>query len=453
MKTLNRPMFKNGGPIKEGIMSGMQEPQAINTVGNNANRDMMGREKHAFFLPFLGANALRAGAMRMAPRAIQGIKNLFGTTKQFQGPVGSFTPGKLVASQMKKPPRIPSSGSYQGVKFTRTPGSTSPSGAPMGEQFVPNFLGRDPTVRLVGGTYKAVTNPRVTGLAGKAARVVFSPTGLVTGAFYAGGKFFDSDGNEIDKKTADEAGLYAGDKVGTSGAPGGGDPGMFLTPKEKKLSTEQKDKLVSDRIEANRKRYYKLMGIDKMNKNAAYDSLIDASKIIQEEGGDLKGSLKSGTLQNRIIQAISGNLDKSADLKKQIDAAILKGEITKDINLSDPTKQADLAYKKVATEKIQKDLSGGSLIDNILVGAKAAGGSNSTSNVYNSVLKTYKTQPIVLADTAETIKLRKGDDYTNDTALVKEIVDAQNKGPGIYIIDKTAVYIDEQGNASTLFQG
>lgn len=25
MKPLNRPMFKNGGPIKEGIMSGMQD--------------------------------------------------------------------------------------------------------------------------------------------------------------------------------------------------------------------------------------------------------------------------------------------------------------------------------------------------------------------------------------------------------------------------------------------
>ena len=47
----------------------------------------------------------------MAPRAIQGIKNLFGTTKQFQGPVGSFTPGKLVASAQKGV-RIPSSGTY-----------------------------------------------------------------------------------------------------------------------------------------------------------------------------------------------------------------------------------------------------------------------------------------------------------------------------------------------------
>ena len=42
MRPLNRPMFKMGGPIKEGIMDGMKEPQAINTVGNNANRDIMG---------------------------------------------------------------------------------------------------------------------------------------------------------------------------------------------------------------------------------------------------------------------------------------------------------------------------------------------------------------------------------------------------------------------------
>ena len=30
------------------------------------------------------------------------------------------------------------------------------------------------------------------------------------------------------------------------------------------------DKINKDRIEANRKRYYKLMGIDKMNKDAVY---------------------------------------------------------------------------------------------------------------------------------------------------------------------------------------
>ena len=62
-----------------------------------------------------------------------------------------------------------------------------------------------------------------------------------------------------------------------------------------------------------------MMGLDEMKKDAVYDSLIDASKIVQEEGADLRGSIKSGTLQNRIIQAISKQLDKSPELKKQID--------------------------------------------------------------------------------------------------------------------------------------
>ena len=47
MRPLNRPMFKMGGPVKEGIMDGIKEPQATFGVGNNANRDpRTGREKH-----------------------------------------------------------------------------------------------------------------------------------------------------------------------------------------------------------------------------------------------------------------------------------------------------------------------------------------------------------------------------------------------------------------------
>ena len=91
-----------------------------------------------------------------------------------------------------------------------------------------------------------------------------------------------------------------------------------------------------DRINETKQRYYKLMGIDKMNKDAVYDSLIDASKVVQQEGADLKGAIRSGSLQTQIIDAISKNLDKSADLKKQIDAAVLKGEIEKDIKRNDP---------------------------------------------------------------------------------------------------------------------
>jgi hypothetical protein len=72
MKPLNRPMFRYGGPIKEGIMDGIKEPQAVNTVGNNANRDASGREKHAFFVPALYGAGM--AALRFLPAAYRGFK-------------------------------------------------------------------------------------------------------------------------------------------------------------------------------------------------------------------------------------------------------------------------------------------------------------------------------------------------------------------------------------------
>ena len=58
MRPLNRPMFRYGGPIKEGIMTGMKEPQAINTVGSPlAPTDASGRQAYA--LPLLAPLAFK----------------------------------------------------------------------------------------------------------------------------------------------------------------------------------------------------------------------------------------------------------------------------------------------------------------------------------------------------------------------------------------------------------
>jgi hypothetical protein len=191
MRPLNRPMFRYGGPIKEGIMDGIREPkrdgnivggrQSPKLAGAHPLKDASGREHH--LLPAgiaigAGLNALRMGAMRMAPRAITGIKNFFRTqtgTKSVpkQGPIFQM-PAKTTYSK-----------GYSGT----VPGRTITAGTGEAPVYAPNFLGRDPTVRLVGGTYKAITNPAVAGFAGKTARFVFSPTGLVAGAIYAGGKF------------------------------------------------------------------------------------------------------------------------------------------------------------------------------------------------------------------------------------------------------------------------
>ena len=439
MRPLNRPMFKYGGPIKEGIMSGMKDKQAINTVVNNANVDAMGREKHAFFLPFLGANALRMGAMRVAPRAIQGIKNLFRTqvgTKSVQKAGPTFQmPGGNVYSKGFPGGKVPA----------KTIGPGTAEVPVMGPTKFGAYLQSDPLIATGSKVVQGLVSPTSKGLVQKGARLVFSPTGLVAGAYYAGGKFFDKDGNEIPEEVVNEQGL-------TTGRQFTGDEEMIGDPRQPLPDSKPKPSK-SEENEALKQKYYKIMGLDKMKKDAVYDSLIDASRIVQEEGADLKGSLKSGTLQNKIIQAISGQLDKSAALKKQIDAAILKGEITKDIKANDPAEKNKAKLVEKQIELADQKLSGGTLIDNISEGIKNSGGANSTSNVYNAVLKTYKTEPEVLADTTEAAKFRKSDNYTTDAALVKTIVETQGKGPGIYILDKTAIYVDEQGNASTLFQG
>ena len=130
-------MFRYGGPIKEGVMSGIREPRknggpaGIGLVGDQRYPKTNGREHHAIFLAGAAVpaalTAARVGAMRALPAAARyakqglgAVRNFFAKPKQFQGPVGSstMTPGKFTA---QKGVRIPSSGTYSGVKFT--PGS------------------------------------------------------------------------------------------------------------------------------------------------------------------------------------------------------------------------------------------------------------------------------------------------------------------------------------------
>ena len=431
MKPLNRPMFKYGGPIKEGIMSGMKDNrQAINTVGSPlAPTDSSGRQGYAFPL---------------IPAAITGLSTLGRFALR---PLGKFVSRKIGPGTFTQPKKYLGYSEY-GMPITQAAKTIQKAG-PTGSVniFQPNVVGKylmqSPEGRFIMGA---------SGKAGAAGKKVFdtakslakSPSIVGSVLFYGGGKLLpDGTPDPEDPKNYKPV-----DKGGKSGAPGGGDPDMFLTPRP-----DDPKKTKSEENEALKQKYYKIMGLDKMKKDAVYDSLIDASRIVSEEGGDLKGSIKSGTLQNKIIQAISGQLDKSAALKKQIDAAILKGEITKDIKANDPAEKNKARLVEKQIELADQKLSGGSLIENIEAGKKAAGGANSTANVYNSVLRTYKTEPTVLANTTEAAEFRKSDNYTTDAALVKTIVETQGKGSGIYILDKTVVYIDENGNASTLALG
>jgi hypothetical protein len=344
MRPLNRPMFRYGGPIKEGIMKGMKEPQAVNTVGSPlAPKDETGRGGYALPLIPLAFQAARFAlkplgtlAMRQALKSglIRGTGA--GTVRGGLGTSRALTPADMTTKLSFNPNKLGQYflGSPEGKFLTGQGGKISK----FAKKAVTGTL-RSPTATLLtAGTLTDILP------GGKP----FGPDKYLPNIL---GQRFDEQGNKIpgtgffnpDKVEKGETeGMKRVETIGAGeGSTGGGvtdDP-------------DKKRKIDNDRIEATKKRYYELMGIDKMKKDAAYDSLIDASKIVQQEGTDLKGAIKSGNLQTQIINAISKNLDKSADIKRQIDAAILKGEIQKDVASAD---SVDKDLKKARIKQLER---------------------------------------------------------------------------------------------------
>ena len=335
MRPLNRPMFKYGGPIKEGIMTGMKDKAAL--VGDPVfPKGPDGRSKH--FLNFVipaGIQALRFAARpfgQFLMRQSRGGKMLgLKPREQFvPNPVGRYFMASPEAKFLTGAGGAASKfvgGALKGLKrsplgLTVTAGTLTdilPGGKPFGpDKFLPNILGQrfDEQGNKIPGT----------------------------------GLFNPADGSQA----AGSGEMKVVEEIGASGTGTGS-----VDPKKLK-------ELNDNRIERTKKRYYELMGLDKMKKGAVYDSLIDASKAVQEEGADLKGAIKSGTLQNKIISAISKNLDKSADIKRQIDAAVLKGEIEKDIRGADTTDKRLKEAKIKSLDRADKQASASGVISSIL---------------------------------------------------------------------------------------
>ena len=76
--------------------------------------------------------------------------------------------------------------------------------------------------------------------------------------------------------------------------------------------------------------YRKIMDIEGMSKDAAYDSLIDASRAVLDNPGTLKEGLKDGTLMSKIIGTTSKRFDKPKDTKDAINTLILKNQMAAD---------------------------------------------------------------------------------------------------------------------------
>ena len=292
MRTLTRPMFNMGGPIKQGVMHGIREPYAHGSraalVGNPVYPKTGGREHH------MAVKVAQYGLPRVMPhlkRAVPRIKKAGQTFKDW----ASRTFGRDIPQNVGT--------TTVGGKAVQTVGT--------GSVWTPKgWVARDPIYRVGRKAYEG------RGLLGKPLRWAWDTARTPTGALgigYGGYQYLKGDG------TPD-----AGDAVTGVMKPGG-------YPKAEKKTKEAQAAFANKQRSERVQKYMDMMGYDRSKKTAIADALIDASKIVSDRGTlDLKNI---GTdLINPIIQATSKRLDKPEQIREAVGLMATKAEIEKDLS-------------------------------------------------------------------------------------------------------------------------
>jgi len=312
MRTLTRPMFNMGGPIKQGIMHGIREPKkhggptGTGLVGDQRYPKTKGREHHGFFLGALPWLA------RFGPAAYRGWKASRAFTPWSQN-LGKWGRTKDMFWP-KKALRAPMAASGEGAGFTtgsfiRSNPLTSIGLASMAPQA--GALGYNvgkAGVKALPGALKRYADMVIPGDQSRWWKDKEPPTGVPLSP-------------NIQKKVAEAEEL--------------------AKKKTKEFALQQRN----TRVE----KYLKMMGYDRAKKTAIADALIDASKIVGDRGTlDLKNIGQD--LINPIIQATSKRLDKPEQIREAVGLMATKAEIEKD--LEDPS------IKALRLEQL-KELRGG----------------------------------------------------------------------------------------------
>jgi hypothetical protein len=355
-------MFKYGGDVKrQGIMHGMnglrdggiattmadatgyagggmannQGPRRAALVGNPAYPvGPDGRTGHVAPILIGAGMGLRA----LAPLAMRYAAKPFGNfvRRQFMGPNTATVGGRKLLGK--------SPAGYSKEMFQMRP-----------------FFANDPLVKagMAGSGYIG----KGLKFAGKLAKgAVTTPTGLaLTGAsltdIFPGGKpfgpdkyvanlfgqRFDEDGNKVEGSFFGKLKPKALTKTAT------GDRGSLLktdsAPKE--LTTAEKETKDKERLS----KIYKLLGVDKAQRNAASKALVDVSRYIDEGGKDTVSKKNIGSTISKAISSFDKRLDKADQLKEAAGVMMAKSY------LDGGDKAQDREYKQVMIDAKKKEMN------------------------------------------------------------------------------------------------
>ena len=396
MRPLNRPMFRMGGPIKEGIMSGIQEPRQGYKKGKIVS---------SILNKIPGGQKIISGTKDIIPRTINKIKNFYKTPPSTSKDLVIYN----AADAAKKNPA-----------------------------FLTNrYLFEKGIKPVAGGIYKT-------------AKGVLPYAGVGTIAASGGLGIY----NMLKDPKIDDDGISQINKTKAAiGMPENltirKDPGtsQLIADKINKDTKQTAEELRKKNVE----RYRDIMDIKGMNKDAAYNSLIAASQLINESG-DFKGDIKSGRLINDIIQATSKQFDKPKATKDAIDTLILKGEIEKDLKASDPAAKlaAELTGKRI--DVLNKQLAGDTLQDTVNAIYAKTGAFPSGSGLA-SVARTKGIDVKEVAKSEDINNFIEQNPGKDAVDFMVSIVQANiEKGtpvePGAYVVKDRIIVIDSEGNVS-----
>jgi len=396
-------MFRYGGPIKEGVMNGIREPKrnggsmANNEgprraalVGNPIYPKVDGRTNH--IAPF----AIGAAAMRFLPAAYRGFK-ASRAYKPFSQNLGFM--GRL------KDTLLPSRGIRAGMA---DPGA--------GAGFATGSLLRsNPGIALTAGGYG------INKLLGKEPKPEPGKPSL------------------INQRKA---------KIGMPENLTIVDGGQFEKP-AKELTEAERIELENKARREKMENYKKIMDIKGMSKNAAYKSLVDASKIIQE-GGNLKEQLKDGSLITKITAAASKRFDKVSDTENALRSLVAKGEIDNEMNKE--AKALDKKYKEGVIAMNEKKMSGPTLQE-LLSDHRNKKGKNATGTTLAGYVIDKGGEVVDIVDSSLVDKHIKGG---GDTVSFMELIVAKNLQknppeevtPGLYVVKDSLITVNEDGSVT-----
>ena len=446
MRTLNRPMFRMGGPIKQGIMHGIREPRRgggrAALVGNPIfPQDASGRAHHSVWGTIFGAGSKvlpRAGGIMS--RAWNKIKP---TGKFREVPVPKGYPTKDIAGQVGSRFNVKGKGFQGPAPYTAWETLKQPKLWWKGAKENPYWTAGG---AIYGGP--AAGELGVKAATGPGWSLVKQAADLAVPDW-----IWDQDKWEAERAARKELeknlDINRVTQGKAKGVPGGGVAAMTYTDPEKakKLAAKRKDERVNSLLD--------IMGYDKAKKTAAYDALIDASQIVMDRGTLNKKNI-GRELINPIIAATSKRFDKPEQIREAVGLLAAKGEIEKDIAASKGSPTLQTAQDMVNTgaakniqEAMRKLTKQSTMADTL--GAIVAKGGNVGADEVEIALRIQYPDVIPNKKIKGSNKVykewkNKNEGKTEMDFMIEVVSKGSDFGPGVYIIDKRAIVVDDQDN-------